>query len=58
MGAAPFTVKGQMDKTYTSVQIGLTLLNKKGQILQLGYFGSFSDHLKSNSGTVKLSIPF
>ena len=58
MGVAPFTVKGEMDKTYTNVNIGLTLLNEKGQILQVGYFGSFSDHLKSNSGMVKLSIPF
>jgi hypothetical protein len=58
VGVAPFTVKGEMDKTYTNVHIGLTLLNKKGQILQVGYFGSFSDHLKSNSGMVKLSIPF
>ena len=58
VGVAPFTVKGEMDKTYTNVNIGLTLLNEKGQILQVGYFGSFSDHLKSNSGMVKLSIPF
>ncbi len=58
VGAAPFTVKGEMDKTYADVHIGLTVLNNKGQILQVGYFGSFSDHLKSNSGTVKLSIPF
>ena len=58
VGVAPFTVKGEMDKTYTNVNLGVTLLNKKGQILQVGYFGSFSDHLKSNSGMVKLSIPF
>ena len=47
-----------MDKTYAAVHIGLTVLNKKGQILQVGYFGSFSDHLKSNSAMAKLSIPF
>lgn len=58
VGVAPFTVKGEMDKTYANVHIGFTVLNKKGQILQVGYFGSLSDHLKSNSATVKLSIPF
>lgn len=47
-----------MDKTYADVHLGLTVLNNKGQILQVGYFGSFSDHLKANSGAVKLSIPF
>jgi uncharacterized protein YhjY with autotransporter beta-barrel domain len=58
VGVAPFTVEGEMDKTYADVHVGLTLLNNKGQILQVGYLGTFSDHLKSNSGAVKLSIPF
>jgi len=58
VGVAPFTVKSEMDKTYADVHLGLTVLNNKGQILQVGYLGSFSDHLKANSGVIKLSIPF
>lgn len=58
VGVAPFTVTGEMDKTYEDIQVGLVVLRKKGQLLKLGYTGTFSDHLKSNTGSVKLTIPF
>jgi hypothetical protein len=57
-GIAPFTVTGELDKTYVNVDVGLSVLYANDVVLRAGYIGKFSDHLTSNGGMVKLSIPF
>ena len=57
-GIAPFTVKGELDKTYVNVDVGLHVLYANDVVLRVSYIGKFSDHLTSNGGMVKLSIPF
>lgn len=53
-----FTVQNGIDKNYSNLEIGLSVLTTKGFVVQAGYSGSFSEHTRFNSGMLKLSIPY
>ncbi|MEQ1600752.1 MAG: hypothetical protein HOP04_03115 [Methylophilaceae bacterium] len=55
---APFTIHGELDKTYANIEIGVNTMSLKGAIMRASYNGKFSDHMTSNAAMLKLSIPF
>jgi hypothetical protein len=60
LGVAPFTftVQNEIDKTYGNLEIGLGLLTRKGVVVRAAYIGSTSQHTRSDTGMIKLSLPF
>ncbi len=58
VGVAPFTVNGEMDRTFADVTVGVDLLAKDGMDVRLVYAGQFASDTRTNAVAVKLSIPF
>jgi uncharacterized protein YhjY with autotransporter beta-barrel domain len=58
VGVAPFTVKGEMDKTFGNLTLGLDFLARDGKNVRVTYDGQFSEHTASHSFGLKLSVPF
>jgi outer membrane autotransporter protein len=57
-GVAPFTVNGEMDKTFGNLTLGVDFLARDGKNVRVSYDGQFSDHTESHAFSVKLSLPF
>ena len=53
-----FTVTGALDRTYADVEVGLTVLSKRGSTVRIGYVGTFSEQLRANAGRLDVSVPF
>ncbi|MEJ2574465.1 MAG: autotransporter domain-containing protein [Gammaproteobacteria bacterium] len=57
-GVAPFSVNGDIDKTYADVEAGLDVMGTDRAVVRAGYVGHYSNTVQSFSATIKLSIPF
>ena len=55
---APFTVRGETDKTYGDVTLGLDILKTSGSVLRVQYNGQFSDKVHGHALALKYAMPF
>lgn len=58
VGVAPFTVQGDMDKTFANFSLGLDLLAVDGKSVRVAYDGQYSDNTATHAFSLKLSVPF
>lgn len=58
VGVTPFTVKGDMDRTFANVNLGVDFIAIDGKDIRLSYEGQFSDNTTSHAFALKFSVPF
>jgi uncharacterized protein YhjY with autotransporter beta-barrel domain len=57
-GVQPFRVRGNLDDTYLTVDVGFDVLSRENVVMRAGYLGQLSDRTTSHGGAFKLSVPF
>lgn len=57
-GASYFDATAQFDETYWEIGAGLDVISTENLVVNLGTFGSFSEHSQSYGGSLKIEILF
>ena len=58
VGVTPFTVKGDMDRTFANLNLGVDFIAVDGKDIRVSYEGQFSDNTTSHAFALKFSVPF
>jgi uncharacterized protein YhjY with autotransporter beta-barrel domain len=58
VGVMPFTVKGDMDRTFANLNLGVDFIAVDGKDIRVSYEGQFSDNTTSHAFALKFSVPF
>lgn len=58
IGVAPFTVQGDMDKTFANLGLGMDVIAVDGKSVRVSYDGQYSDNTATHAFGLKLSLPF